>query len=76
MGFRLLGQRFAADAFALGKLVYPNVGPSTRKDQFTAVKLADGTVVRGLPRGLDLMALLDSPLASASGANIPLFSNA
>jgi hypothetical protein len=62
-GFRLFGQRFAPDAYALGKLVYPNVGPATRAGAFTATTRADGKQVRGLPRGLDLMALLGSRLA-------------
>jgi hypothetical protein len=62
-GFRLMGQRFAPDAFALGKLVYPNVGPGNRKTVFTAATLPDGRIVRGLPRGLDLMALLGSSRA-------------
>jgi hypothetical protein len=48
-GFRLFGQRFAPDVYALSKLIYPNVGSAH-----------DG---RGLPDGLDLMALLGSKLA-------------
>jgi anti-sigma factor RsiW len=62
-GFRLFGPRFTPDAEVLARLTYPNVGGSTRKELFTSVKLADGRQVRGLPRGLDLMALLGSPLA-------------
>jgi hypothetical protein len=62
-GFCLLSQRFAADAFALGKLVYPNIGRGTNEKAFTAVTLADGQIVRGLPRGLDLMALQGNSFA-------------
>jgi Protein of unknown function (DUF3160) len=57
-GFRLLSQRFALDAFALGKLVYPNIGPGTNAKAFTAIVRSDGSIIRGVPRGLDLMALL------------------
>jgi hypothetical protein len=59
-GFHLLSQRFAVDAFALGKLTAPNVGPGTNSKAFTALMRANGTIVRGVPRGLDLMALLGS----------------
>jgi hypothetical protein len=62
-GFRLFGQRFAPDAHALSKLVYPNVGPAMHAGAFTATTLPSGKQVRGLPRGLDLMALLGSRLA-------------
>jgi hypothetical protein len=57
-GFRLLSQRFAFDAFTLGKLVYPHIGPGTSATAFTATVLPDGAIIRGVPRGLDLMALL------------------
>jgi hypothetical protein len=52
-GFRLFGQRFAPDAYALSKLVYPKVGP----------RGSGKAELRGLPHGLDLMAVLGSGLA-------------
>src|SRR5262249_49422825 len=62
-GFRLFGKSFLPDAYALGKLVHPAVGPATTKGMFTYVKTAAGGGVRGVPRGLDLLALLGSPRA-------------
>jgi hypothetical protein len=62
-GFRFMGQRFAIDAYALSKLAYPTVGPAVRPAAFTTETLASGEKIRGLPRGLDLMALQGSALA-------------
>src|SRR5262249_7942747 len=55
-GFRFLGQSFTPDGYVMGKLVFRWVGPATRKDSFTGVELPSGEAVRGLPRGLDVMA--------------------
>lgn len=63
-GFRLFGQRFTPDTYLLSKLVYPNVGKALQPGRFTAVQTRDGKEVRGLPRGLDLMALLKSQRAT------------
>ncbi len=62
-GFRLFGRRRTADALLLGKLVYPNIGPAKSQPRFTAAALPDGRKVRTVPRGLDLLAVLGSPLA-------------
>jgi hypothetical protein len=62
-GFRLFGRRRTAAALLLGKLVYPNLGPAKGKAAFTTGALPDGNKVRTLPRGLDLFAILGSPLA-------------
>ena len=60
MGFRLMGQRFVPDSYAMGRLVYPTVGkPNGKPDMFTAA-LGRGGYVRGFPRGLDVMAILGS----------------
>jgi cytochrome c556 len=63
-GFRLMGQRYAPDAYIMGKLVSPTVGrPNNRRtDMFTFSLAADGPI-RGFPRGLDVMAVLGSPRA-------------
>lgn len=63
-GFRLMGQRFVPDSYLLGKLVYPAVGAPTngRSDMFTCVMSAGGPI-RGIPRGLDVMAVLGSERA-------------
>ncbi|MGB2821608.1 MAG: DUF3160 domain-containing protein, partial [Phycisphaerae bacterium] len=63
MGFRLMGQRFVPDSYAMGRLVYPTVGkPNGKADMFTASPSPAGPV-RGFPRGLDVMALLGSKRA-------------
>ncbi|MGY2896630.1 DUF3160 domain-containing protein [Deinococcus sp. UYEF24] len=49
LGFRLMGQRFTLDGAAFQQLIYREVGDKERP--------------RGLPRGLDLMAVLGSPTA-------------
>ena len=61
-GFRLMGQRFIPDSYMMGKLVYPTVGPPTRRGIFTRVDTIGGPI-RGFPRGLDVMAILGSKRA-------------
>jgi len=62
-GFRLMGQRFVPDSYAMGRLVYPTVGrPNGKPDMFTASRGQEGHL-RGFPRGLDVMALLGSQRA-------------
>ncbi|MDY0000477.1 MAG: DUF3160 domain-containing protein [Polyangia bacterium] len=63
-GFRLMGQRFIPDSFAMGRLVSPGAGSLLGDSEaFTAVYTQAGWV-RGFPRGLDVMALLGSGRAS------------
>jgi hypothetical protein len=52
-GFRFMGQRFIPDSYMLGQLVYDKVGYKAPPDR------------RGLPKGLDAMAVLGSERAYA-----------
>ena len=61
-GFRLMGQRFVPDAYAMGKLVFPTVGKYVGKRPAGDVFTCAGTA-RVFPRGLDVMALLGSERA-------------
>ncbi len=62
-GLRFMGQRFIPDSYMMGKLVYPTVGPYRgSKPAFTTIR-TDGGIIRGFPRGLDVMALLGSDRA-------------
>ncbi|HUU60759.1 MAG TPA: DUF3160 domain-containing protein [Phycisphaerae bacterium] len=62
-GLRLMGRRFTPDAYAMGRLVHPTVGrPRDRTDMFTCT-LGPAGPIRGVPRGLDVMALLGSKRA-------------
>ena len=65
-GFRLMGQRFIPDSYAMGQLVSPGAGelnPGASTDAFTAVFSDAGIWIRGFPRGLDVMALMGSQRA-------------
>lgn len=65
--FRFMGQRFVPDSFMFQQLVYDRVRrwQGKGKDKpFTAVDSPAG-VVRGFPRGLDVMAVLGSKRARA-----------
>lgn len=59
-----LGQRFSVDALIFRKLIFDSVGKwrGGPKQPFTAV-YANGMWIRGLPRGLDVMAALGSDVA-------------
>jgi hypothetical protein len=59
-GFRLFGRRATAEQVVFDRLVYPAVGPAARDDVFTFARSADGLGIRGLPRGLDLIAAMGS----------------
>jgi len=64
-GFRFMGQRFIPDSYIMGRLVSPGAGelaPAGDQTAFTAVVTPAG-VVRGFPRGLDVMAVLGSARA-------------
>ena len=64
-GFRLMGQRFIPDSYMFQNLVFPCVGMYIGQDcnnTFTC-ELTDGGQIRAFPRGLDVMALLDSERA-------------
>jgi hypothetical protein len=64
-GMRLMGQRFIPDAYLFQNQVNPVVGRYTGTNQpFTLVATPAG-LVRGFPRGLDLMAVLGSEAALA-----------
>ena len=65
-GMRFMGQRYVPDSYLMGRLVYPTVGPFTgltsETSAFTLVQ-SPGGLVRGFPRGLDVMAVLGSERA-------------
>jgi hypothetical protein len=64
-GMRLMGQRFIPDSYMFQNLVFPQVENYTgdvNKLPFTSVVSLAG-IVRGYPRGLDVMALLGSEQA-------------
>lgn len=48
-GLRFMGQRFVPDSYMFGQFLYPNVGTDLHR--------------RGLPKGLDLLAAMDSERA-------------
>ncbi len=65
-GFRFMGQRYTLDSNIFFRLVSPFTGVyKGSKDNlaFTTVVTEAGRMVRGFPRGLDLMALLGSERA-------------
>ena len=64
-GFRLMGQRYVPDSFILGQLVAPTIDLIRGPMCFTAMKVPDYGIVRGFPRGLDVMAVLGSKRAAA-----------
>ncbi|MFH1221088.1 MAG: DUF3160 domain-containing protein [Candidatus Eisenbacteria bacterium] len=65
-GFRFMGQRFVPDSYILSKLVNPYTGPFTGTGMpFTVVGMAGVGKARGLPRGLDVLAVLGSDRARA-----------
>jgi len=62
LGMRLMGQRFVPDSYMFQNLVLPQVGDYTGPREnlpFTSV-VTDIGIIRGYPRGLDVMALLGS----------------
>jgi hypothetical protein len=64
-GFRLMGQRFIPDSYMFSNLVGSYTGPFMGKSDecenvFTCIISAAGRLIRGFPRGLDVMALLNS----------------
>jgi hypothetical protein len=60
VGFRLMGQRFVPDSYIFQELVVPRVhSPLGPEQPFTLVNTPLGPT-RGFPRGLDVMAILDS----------------
>jgi hypothetical protein len=64
-GMRLMGQRFIPDSYMFQNLVFPQVLDYTgdlSNLPFTSVSSIAG-IIRGYPRGLDVMALLDSEQA-------------
>jgi len=64
-GFRFMGQRFIPDSYIMGRLVSPGAGGLAEDgsaDAFTAVP-TDVGIVRGFPRGLDVMAVMGSTRA-------------
>jgi hypothetical protein len=65
-GFRLLGQRFIPDSYIFSNLVgaYTGVYQGDREPKpFSTVISGADILIRGFPRGLDLMALLGSDMA-------------
>jgi len=64
-GMRLMGQRFVPDSDAMGKLVFPSVGKPLEGEVGATSKnltwvAAEGGLIRGFPRGLDVMSLMGS----------------
>jgi len=65
IGMRFMGQRYIPDSEIMGLLVYPCTGEWTGgKPAFTTVSTKYGTA-RGMPRGLDVMAVMGSTRARA-----------
>jgi hypothetical protein len=65
-GMRLMGQRFIPDSYMFQNLVFSQVTDYTgdlNNLPFTCVVTPLGIIVRGYPRGLDVMALLGSEQA-------------
>ena len=65
-GFRLMGQRFIPDSYMFSNLVgaYTDVYVGDKEPKpFTFVISGAGRPIRGFPRGLDVMALLNSERA-------------
>lgn len=60
---RFLGQRFTPDAWVLQQLVYPRVLDYTGASRPFTLVMSQRGPIRGLPRGLDVMAALGSDLA-------------
>jgi len=63
LGFRFLGQRALPDAWILQNLVYPRVMDYTGQSQPFSLVMSQRGPIRGMPRGLDVMAVLGSDLA-------------
>ncbi|HIE50949.1 MAG TPA: DUF3160 domain-containing protein [Armatimonadetes bacterium] len=64
-GFRFMGQRFVPDSYVFQQLVYSRVGSyQGRGRPFTAVPGPRG-LIRGFPRGLDVLAVFGSEAALA-----------
>ncbi|WP_031386110.1 DUF3160 domain-containing protein [Desulfonatronum thiodismutans] len=61
---RFLGQRFTPDAWILQQLVYPRVMDYTGASRPFTLVMSQRGPIRGLPRGLDVMAALGSDLAA------------
>ncbi|MCK4787687.1 MAG: DUF3160 domain-containing protein [Desulfobacteraceae bacterium] len=67
-GMRFMGQRFIPDSYMFQHLVFPEVTYYTGDWDpvpFTLAATGDGSVSRGYPRGLDVMAILGSTQAEA-----------
>jgi hypothetical protein len=65
-GMRFMGQRFIPDSYIFQQLVFPEVTYYTgdwNPIPFTLALTGDGSVTRGYPRGLDVMAILGSGVA-------------
>ena len=65
-GLRFMGQRFIPDSYMFQRLVDPQVSyymGDPAELPFTAASSGAGRIVRGFPRGLDVMALLGSKQA-------------
>jgi hypothetical protein len=61
--FRFMGQRFVPDSYIFQQLVYNRVGKFEGTGQPFTLSESDAGPVRGLPRGLDILAVLGSPRA-------------
>jgi len=61
--FRFMGQRFVPDSYIFQQLVYNRVQRFEGKGQPFTLSESDAGPVRGLPRGLDIFAVLGSPRA-------------
>ncbi|NOZ06275.1 MAG: DUF3160 domain-containing protein [Chloroflexi bacterium] len=61
--FRFMGQRFVPDSYVFQQLVYNRVGQYEGKGHPFTLSTSDAGPIRGLPRGLDLLAVLGSPRA-------------
>ena len=62
-GMRFMGQRFVPDSYMFQNLVFPAPGMFTGKGQPFTLKETQLGPIRGIPRGLDVMAVLGSARA-------------
>jgi hypothetical protein len=61
--FRFMGQRFVYDSYIFQQLVYDQVGVFQGQGQPFTLSASDAGPVRGMPRGLDIAAVLNSDRA-------------
>ena len=63
LGFRFMGQRFIPDSYVFQNLVYPKITLYLGHSKPFTLVISENGLIRGFPRGLDLMAVLGSEYA-------------